>query len=283
VGRALSLSFIAHAAFALSFLLLSATRKPLVIPQAARPVRLVTYLEPLTASRPQARTVAQPREVPAAAAPARPAPRVEPPAVRATPPAAVRNTPPATVPTRVEPVPVPRGTIPIPTEAPPARRAEARPTLSERLASRLTAPVPAAKHQDEPTAPQLASLPRPAPVASPPAPAAPDAQPPPPGAVASVGYFPHAWYLAVIKEKIFARWSPPSEFFRSARPPVALVSFRIDRAGRLSSVALKEGSGAARFDQSALAAVRGLGVAPPLPEQYGEETLDVVIRFQNEQ
>ncbi|HEY5999750.1 MAG TPA: energy transducer TonB, partial [bacterium] len=103
----------------------------------------------------------------------------------------------------------------------------------------------------------------------------------PAGSVQPVGFFPHAWYLAVLKERIFARWAPPSEFF-GAGVVAALVSFRIDRAGRISGVAVKESSGHARFDRSALAAIQGLGQVPPLPEQYAEETLDVVIRFQNE-
>jgi TonB family protein len=101
-------------------------------------------------------------------------------------------------------------------------------------------------------------------------------------AIAPVGYFPHAWYLAVLKEQVFARWSPPSEYFQSSRPPAALVSFRIDRAGGIGGVTLKESSGSARFDKSALAAVQGLGRVPALPEQYREENLDVVIRFQNQ-
>jgi TonB family protein len=97
-----------------------------------------------------------------------------------------------------------------------------------------------------------------------------------------VGYFPHAWYLAVLKEKVFDRWTPPSEYFQSSRPPTAVVSFRIDRGGGIGGITLKESSGSARFDKSALAAVQGLGRVPVLPEQYREETLDVVIRFQNQ-
>ena len=54
MGRALSWSLAAHAAFIVSFLLLSATRQPLTIPQIARPVRLVTYLEPAAAPRQRA-------------------------------------------------------------------------------------------------------------------------------------------------------------------------------------------------------------------------------------
>jgi protein TonB len=275
VGRSVSLSLAAHAAFILAFLLLSATRQPLVVPQAARPVRLVTYLEPAAAPRPRAAVVSEPQET--RAAPARIAPRVVPPtAAAARPPAAA---PPAAT------VAVPRVVIPVPASAPPATRAEVRPTLSERLARRLAASAPAVSRQDETAAPRFASLPRPEPVAPAPGaePAVPETPAQPPGTIAPVGYFPHAWYLSVLKERIFARWSPPSDFFQSRRPPAALVSFRIDRAGKLDGVTLKEGSGSARFDQSALAAVKGLGQVPPLPEQYREETLDVVIRFQNEQ
>lgn len=97
----------------------------------------------------------------------------------------------------------------------------------------------------------------------------------------SIGFFPHAWYLAVLKERIFARWVPPSEFF-GAGSVTALVSFRIDRAGRIDRIAVRESSGHARFDRSALAAIQGLGQVPALPEQYQEDTLDVVIRFQHE-
>ena len=55
-----------------------------------------------------------------------------------------------------------------------------------------------------------------------------------------------------------------------------------DNIVNVGGVTLKESSGSARFDKSALAAVQGLGRVPALPEQYAEETLDVVIRFQNE-
>jgi TonB family protein len=104
----------------------------------------------------------------------------------------------------------------------------------------------------------------------------------PPGTVHPIGDFPHAWYLALLRERVFALWSPPSEPFLGGRAAVALVAFRIDRAGRVDRLTLKERSGHARFDRSALAAVQALGQAPALPDQYPEEALDVVIRFQNE-
>lgn len=272
MGRAFSFSLAAHAAFLLSFLLLSATRQPLPIVTAARPVRLVTYLEPSPAPRPRAAAIDAPAgrtlpapvsRVPETSAPATPAPVAAPPV----------------------PVAVPKVLIPVPaarTVVPPPPAAEQRPALAERLAQRLASSAPSETRPAEVSPPRIASLPRPDPAAVPAVRSPSDAPAAPPGAVESVGHFPHAWYLALLKEQVYARWSPPSEFFQSRSTPVALVSFRITRAGKLEAVALKAGSGSARFDQSALAAVQGLGRVSALPELYREESLDVVIRFQNE-
>jgi TonB family protein len=273
VGRALSWSLAAHAVFILSFLLLSATRQPLTIPTVVRPVRLITYLEPKPAPRQRAAAPAIPESPRAAAAPTTPTAPVE--SRVPEPPAAPATVPRVVIPVRGQEPPAPR------TPAPPA---DARPDLSERLARRLASAAPPAVRPTEIATPQLASLPPAEPVPAAPIPdrAAPGPPAATPGAVVPVGYFPHAWYLAVLKEKVFARWTPPSEYFKSSRPPTALVSFRIARTGGVSGISLKESSGSARFDASALAAVQGLGQVPALPEQYAEESLDVVIRFQNQ-
>jgi TonB family protein len=259
--------------------LLSATRQPLTIPQIARPVRLVTYLEPAAAPRPRATAPVAVEAARAAAVPVAP---------RAVPPPAASIPAPAAAP--VASVAVPRVVTPVRGLEPPAARApvppsEARPALSERLERRLASAAPAESRPAEIAAPRITTLPPAEPVAAAPNPdrAVPGNPATPQEAIVPVGYFPHAWYLAVLKEKIFARWTPPSEYFRSSRPPAALVSFRIDRAGGIGGITLKEGSGSARFDASALAAVQGLGKVSALPEQYREETLDVVIRFQNQQ
>jgi len=279
VGRALSWSLAAHAAFIISFLLLSATRQPLTIPQIARPVRLVTYLEP--AAAPRQRTTAPVSPEAARAVPVTVQPR------ELRPPAAPVPAPTAAAP--FAPLVAPRVVIPVREKEPTAARtpappAEVRSALSERLARRLAATAPAESRPVEIASPQITSLTppeMPATAASPDR-AVPETPTTQQGSVVPVGYFPHAWYLAVLKEKIFARWTPPSEFFQSSRPPAALVSFRVDRAGWIGGITLKEGSGSARFDRSALDAVQGLGKVSALPEQYREETLDVVIRFQNQ-
>ena len=278
MGRALSWSLAAHAGFIVLFLLLSATRQPLTLPQVARPVRLVTYLEPAAAPRQRAAAPANPVVARTLPVPAEQR-ALQPPAA----PVPAATAPPST------PAAVPRVVIPAAEKQPaasstPVPPAEARSALSERLARRLASTAPAESRPVEIASPQLASLPplEKAAAAPSPEPAPPGTPAQAPGAVMPVGYFPHAWYLAVLKEKIFARWSPPSEYFQSSRPPAALVSFRIDRAGGIGNVTLKEGSGSARFDRSALAAVQSLGQVSALPEQYSEETLDVVIRFQNQ-
>ena len=279
MGRALSWSLAAHAAFIISFLLLSATRQPLTIPQIARPVRLVTYLEPVAPPRQRASA-----PVDATAARAAPVP-VEPRVL--SPPAASIPAPAAALP--AVPVAAPRVVVPVRGQEPTASRtpappAEARPDLSERLARRLASATPAATRPADTAPPRIAN-PTPAEmVATVPSPdrAVPGTPTSTQEAIVPVGYFPHAWYLAMLKETVFARWSPPSEYFQSSRPPAALVSFRISRAGGIGGITLKESSGSARFDKSALAAVQGLGQVPALPDQYREETLDVVIRFQNQ-
>lgn len=272
MGRALSWSLAAHAAFIVTFLLLSATRQPLTILQVARPVRLVTYLEPAAAprQRPAARATPVPVE-----------PRVLKPAVPSIPaPTAARPAVPVVTPRVVIPV---REKVPTPSRT-PAPPAEARPGLSARLARRLATASPAESRSVEIAPPRIASLPLAEMPTTVPSPERAVARTPPATqeTIAPVGYFPHAWYLAVLKDNVFAHWSPPSEYFLGSRPPAALVSFRIDRGGVIGDVTLKEGSGSARFDKSALAAVLGLGRVSALPEQYAEESLDVVIRFQNE-
>jgi len=284
VYRALSASLAAHAALIVVLLALSATRHPTRVPEIVRPVRLVTYLEPPPAAPARSRA---PRPVAPAPAPApRATERAMLPAEAA--PRSSRTAP--SEPARVTPVPVAIPKFVIPTrESAPARSVKPAPSpvdtgsaLRERLAKRLAAPTAGVQAEEE-AAPRIASIPRPEPTA-PPRPET--AQPstgatPPAGPVQPVGYFPHAWYLSVLKEEIFARWAPPSDYYLGGAV-AALISFRIDRAGNVSRLAVKLGSGYARFDQSALAAVRGLTRVPALPEQYPEDTLDIIIRFQNE-
>jgi TonB family protein len=287
VGRALSFSIVAHLAFVLSFLLLSSARKPLVIPQVARPVRLVTYLEPAAAPRPRtaAPVVADPRLAPAAPARAETQKTIPAPARNesrvAQPNQAPAKAPPAAA--RVSPVAIPKvPALEIPnahrTPTPPAKE---QPDVTQKILSKWDARPATVTPSITETPPPLAKahVPKQDATVSGEAPDYPQPSPPPSDAVRDPILAP---YVENLSGRIYAHWFPPSEFFQKGRSPVALVSFRVDRAGKLSSITLKEGSGFNRFDQSAMVAVRALGQAPPLPEQYREETLDVVINFQKQ-
>ena len=197
-----------------------------------------------------------------------------------------------TKPARVTPAPVAIPKFVIPTrESAPTRPALPTPppvdtgsALRERLARRLTAPAAEVRAEGE-AAPRIAGIPPPESAAPPrPASVSPPAVAtavPSAGSVQAVGYFPHNWYLNALVTRIEESWSPPSEFY-GAGNVAALVSFRIGRDGRISRIELKESSGHARFDLMARAAIQRLAQVPPLPEQYAEESLDVVNRMHNE-
>ena len=182
--------------------------------------------------------------------------------------------------------------IPVRDTKPPAARArtpappaEARPALSERLARRLASAAPAESRPAEIASPQIASLPPAEPAAAAPAPdrAVPGTPADDAGGRSCLsGTSPTPGTSRCSRRTSSPAGRPRASFSRSGRPPAALVSFRIDRAGRIGGIALKESSGSARFDKSALAAVQGLGQVSRASRTIREESLDVVIRFQNQ-
>jgi TonB family protein len=95
----------------------------------------------------------------------------------------------------------------------------------------------------------------------------------------SSGNFPHAWYVSIVQGKIYENWSPPQRLSAIRPGARAAVAFRIQRNGRTSRVSLREPSGYTLLDRSALEAVRTAGDFPPLPADYREEYLDVVVTF----
>lgn len=276
--RAFSLSLAGHAALALLFLLLAATgRQPVRIVDVPRPVRLIAVLEPPPGPSPAARSarLSEPAT----------------PKVTATPRPTAPETTPVPAPARSEteapppPPVVPKIAIPTREAAAPAPATPPHVDLRTRLNRRLASVTPAGTKPDEVAEPRIANLPPP--VAAEPPKIARTAAPEPKvapsagGPIVPLSNFPYAWYLAILKEKVFANWETPSEFSLERKTVSALVSFRVNRSGTLSLVALKEGSGYRRFDQSVLTAVQSIKDIPLLPEDYREEHLDVVIRFQN--
>ncbi len=83
--------------------------------------------------------------------------------------------------------------------------------------------------------------------------------------------FTYGYYVDQMLSLISAHW---------IRPPVgsgveAVVSFRIDRTGRVSDLRISRSSGINSFDLAALRAVQSASPLPPLPRAFREGSLGV--------
>jgi TonB family protein len=87
-----------------------------------------------------------------------------------------------------------------------------------------------------------------------------------------------SWYLDIVQDKIIERWVPPSDLTTS-RDFYSVLKFKLDRSGRISDVAVAEGSGDASFDEAGKLAARAVGVLPPLPPFVTEESLEIKLSF----
>lgn len=88
--------------------------------------------------------------------------------------------------------------------------------------------------------------------------------------------FPYAWYVNVLRVKLWeewSRWVPPGS--RQS----CLVSFVIQRTGVVAQTELERASGDSLFDQGALRAVQAAAPFPPLPEGFKDPSLSVHVEF----
>jgi protein TonB len=94
------------------------------------------------------------------------------------------------------------------------------------------------------------------------------------------GYFPYAYYIETIRNKISASW------YRSLVSPglkgayTAVVYFRILRSGMVTDLELEEKSGNDSLDLSALRAVRAAAPFPQLPPDFVGSYLGVHFEFE---
>ncbi len=95
--------------------------------------------------------------------------------------------------------------------------------------------------------------------------------------------FPHSWYVAIVQNTVYQNWKIPSRLSSASPSTRSTVSFRIRRNGTLSDVVLRGSSGYTLMDRSAVEAVRSITTLPPLPADYKEEFLDVVVYFSPQQ
>jgi len=95
-----------------------------------------------------------------------------------------------------------------------------------------------------------------------------------------IGYFPYAYYIETLRNKISASW------YRSLVSPglkgkyIAVVYFRISRSGRVTDLRLEEKSGNNSLDLSSLRAIRAATPFPELPPDFPGRYLGVHFEFE---
>lgn len=106
--------------------------------------------------------------------------------------------------------------------------------------------------------------------------ARPDAEPRPGagGRVETDVPFPFAYYTETVTRLIMARWAPVAGIPDST---TAVVRFRIQQGGTVEELDVVRSSGISGFDRDAIAAVRGVGTFPPLPDGFRGD--DLLVRF----
>ena len=90
--------------------------------------------------------------------------------------------------------------------------------------------------------------------------------------------FAYGWYLDRMLSLIEGNWSRPilTDLTRTLR---AGVRFVVQRDGTLTNIELAQPSGDATVDRSVIRAVTASSPLPPLPYQYGKESLEITIFF----
>ena len=193
----------------------------------------------------------------------------------------------------------PRAAAPAP--APP--RAQAAVKIPEKPEVKISKPKPSRK--EEPPKPQPEKKePAPAPQAAPPVDSAGASEKEPgtrPGESATAGSpggtagiqgagggdgsgflddasFAYGWYLSNMTSILGRNWARPikPDLDRTLR---AVVHFRVLKDGTLTDIELEESSNDPTLDRSALRAVQDSNPLPPLPYQYGKDSLGVHFFF----
>ncbi len=90
--------------------------------------------------------------------------------------------------------------------------------------------------------------------------------------------FAYGWYLSNMTSILGRNWARPirPDLDRTLR---AVVHFRVLKDGTLADIELEQASGDAALDRSALRAVQDSNPLPPLPYQYGKDSLGVHFFF----
>ncbi|MCZ6832837.1 MAG: TonB family protein [Acidobacteria bacterium] len=99
------------------------------------------------------------------------------------------------------------------------------------------------------------------------------------GLRAGGGSFPHAYYLALVKNKLQANYAVPIHPGSDVEVLAVRITFRLSRDGSLSGVAVDIPSPYPPLDDAALRAVYRSAPFPGLPPAYTGETLELAVTF----
>ena len=88
--------------------------------------------------------------------------------------------------------------------------------------------------------------------------------------------FPYPWYITRVRAMLWDEWSArmPGKSNRSC-----VVTFKIQRNGKIKSAYTQTSSGNKLFDYSALSSAENASPFPPLPDDYKEPELIVHVEF----
>ncbi|MGB2578886.1 protein TonB [Elusimicrobium simillimum] len=91
--------------------------------------------------------------------------------------------------------------------------------------------------------------------------------------------FPYPWYITQVRNSLWTEWE-------KRKPKNAVlacsVSFAIQANGSITDVKVVSESGNAGYDYSAKSSVEGAAPFPPLPKDFGKDTLTVTVEFKDE-
>ena len=93
--------------------------------------------------------------------------------------------------------------------------------------------------------------------------------------------FPYTYYLQIIIDRVSSNW-----FTSLVDPGIqgqfqSVVNFKIYRNGQISEVKVQESSGLRSLDLSAIRAVQMSAPLPPLPSDYGKDSLNIYLIFEH--
>jgi TonB family protein len=91
--------------------------------------------------------------------------------------------------------------------------------------------------------------------------------------------FQFGWYSSNVQAIVSRNWSQPINPGIS-RPIVAVVTFRIQKDGKVYGIVLERSSGDAVLDRSALRAVQDSNPLPPLPYQWAKDSIGYHFEFE---